>query len=384
MGKQFDVDEVSDLAVNPPDSILGEMADAARRAYCGIYQNNPGWVFAKSTFLAVGVVRTLDKFCADFTLPDIPTEPPFEGGQCAGARYNVFGYWGSSLQSAVHVISTSVFGPIDSIVVEAVPIFPGNPSSADLSEMTVQAYTQFGDANTYFNQAAPGIQLPGEPSIEVQVIPPDTDDCGNLPINLPPGVEPTDEELKDNIQITNINNETNNYTTVINRDGDNYVSFPAIVNVDNTAIAIDITGISIGEVSLDRPSGGDGGGDGGGNAQDTDSPPVPPVIEEEQEEEEGIEKEVENLVAIKVDVTVVPVNAQVWAYEGAPSVVFAGFVTFKKLGNWTPREHLDFEKSYFDAPEDAEGYAVAVREGYRVKVTEIKEKVTVINPEEQN
>ena len=366
---------VEGLVTNAPGTIMGEIADAARRSYCSVYSNNPAWAFAKRTFVLPIVKRTLDRYCADFPPAADPPDPPdFTGGQCVLAPYRVEVEYNLGTNQPTRTRTADVFGA----VVGASAIIG---TEIERNEIIVVASNADG-SNPNFQYVIDASSLTlGSPDfvniINITRLDGLPDDCGDPP--APPYDEipdPEDEDRIFDVDITNSDGDTNTYQTEITQSADNYLNYPPIIIVNDVEVGFDIGGVTFNNVT-NRRSGG-----GGGTGEDKvleDDPNEEDETEEEEKPETGVPEvvEAENLVAIEITAVGDDTVYDSTAGRGAPDVFRIGWVEFKKGQFFFSRQFINFEKSRFDAPDDADGYAITLVPGWLITVKEIRKKTEV-------
>lgn len=370
MSKNIDLFEWVGILSNGFTDLGQEIAGAARDLYCSQAQNNPFGVL-KNDPLTLDVSRkAIELFCG--TPPPPQPQQNFTGGQCL-TEYTL----------RCRCLASNVFGGADQVLEvnlatvdgAAAAILMESPGGSQILEVQ---YFRVGVAVPQvfpWNLSSSFRYIEG--TFEVELIRKDglPDDCGDPPpLWYPEEPPPADIDITNvDIDITNQAGETNTYNVTINRDENNYITFPPVINVNGTSVGIDATSINIGYYELNTPSGGGGEGD------ITIKPPNYPktiVIEEQIPipiENDSAEKDEEKLIGIYVNITNMPVNAKVVSGNGAPNLIYAGWVEFKRDTGYYPREYIDFSSSWFPAPEDATGYAVTLKQGYTGEVQEVKE-----------
>ena len=373
MNIRKNAEAVAGIVANGASDIVGELADAARKSYCKQYTENPYWVMARNNLIVPIVTRTLNNFCSDSPPPPPPPPPPFTGGQCGVIEYTM----------VLFAKSQSIFGgdPVDRTI-NAISVF-GEVISVEYDDSEAVQNVPFVCVHSGGNQTTPYTWnlsssqrlVPGTVRVEFVRVDGEVDECGDPPS---PGYDPTpppnDDDLTTTVNVTNNQGDSYDYNVTINRDPGGTIVFPPSINVSGVAVSIDIGGITVGSTTI-NVSGGGGGSDG-----DTFSPeggePSPELVEEEQpEEEEPPPKTVDKLVAVVINLTNIPVNADVTDGRGAPDIYYAGWIEFKNKGTYYSRQFINFASHRFQAPEENDGYAVTYRNGFSGAITEILEEV---------
>lgn len=369
MPQHISLEDYVQIAADGYSNLQEEIAGAAVSAYCAIAYDNPFAVFWNNNVTSPIIKRTLDKICSQPT-PE-PEPPPFSGGQCEGIRYRVGFEWRYGTNPMAEGYR-DVYGVVEGIGVEEyqggwrVCIYAGNAQGAQ----GVCYSLNFNPipTNNYNSEAITSV-TPLDGAV---------DDCGDpegggYPDQPPPDVSITNTT----VSITNTQGDTNEYSVTINNDITGYVRFPPIINVSGVSVGIDATGIEIGEFNITKNSGGGGSGSdinltgdgaGGSDVATEESDPI--------ETEEGYEKTVDNLIAIKIDITSIPSNASISSGHGAARVIYPGWVIFKNGEYHYERKYINFDKNYFEAPAQSDGYAVTIKPGYIAAVTEVVEAQT--------
>lgn len=369
MGERFTFSEVADIVSTGAVNVAQEVVVAARQVYCNFAQNSPFSVIYNNPLTSPLVTRALEELCG--TPPPPTPPPPYTGGQCPvqyTLRVTCQAIPRFETQPVARVINlATVVGAITGL---------SYYSTSSGQIVNVQVYRNGGEnpAEYPWNLGS-GARLV-ENTVGYQLIRKDglPDDCGDIPGGWYPETPPP---VVNNINTTVVNNagDENEYSVTINTDISGHISFPPILNINGVAVSIDVAGIAIGEIDIDVRSGGGGGGGSDitppPSASDDDSPP--PIIEPpEPIEEEEVEKEVEGLIGVYVNVTTLPVNAKISSGNGSPRIVYAGWLEFKRESGYFPRTFIDFEASYFPAPTDATGYAVCLKTGYTGTISVVK------------
>lgn len=109
-----------------------------------------------------------------------------------------------------------------------------------------------------------------------------------------------------------------------------------------------------------------------------DRPPPPDdddnLDKEEKDEEDPKDEETgDRLRWVKITLTKLPDKVQYG--DGAPNCYFAGWLEFRTASGYFPRQQINFQESFFPAPDGATGYAYTLTNGAEGKATVYKEKV---------
>ncbi len=362
--------ELRDRIANGVEDVTDVVAETARSFYCGIYNQTPGWVLRENVLVSPLARQVLGEMCTTEGIPPIP-QPPFTGGQCSGVNYRIRAEYNYTRQ----------FDPT-TYTDGNVTFSNGLPGAITRVDYTIQGGDAFvydidhtdGMQNTIGNVSQANVDtiLPETVVIVVERTDGQPDTCGNLPVEPENIAPPTDLDLITNYNTTLVNGDTINYDIRINRDTNNYISFPTVIDVGGVAVDFDVTGISIGEVNVNTPSGND---DSGVNKLPCNSIPVPVDLgDQEPVDDSTDEADVEKLVAVIVRITQVPVSEGIYSGYGAPDIIYPGWVEFKQGEDYYPRQFINFEKNYFPAPEGATGYAVTVKPGYTATIAKVTEQ----------
>lgn len=389
MAKLYSISDVANIAINKAADVTEEIIDAGRQFYCSLHQNHPAWTVAREFSDLSIILRAIDQMCEDggtYVPPPAP-QPPFEGGQCCDATYDVFvpyiirrcfnnqislqdanggvrvtgkvlgvrfDYIAGSTNSYAIIVDTELCNGSrqENFVVQRFGELALEPCFTN-NNQTPGAFRDSRTASEFFIDRV--VRVDGQP-----------DNCGSLPPEYPDEPDPTDPELTSTVTVTNINNETYDYDVTVNRDTNNTINFPPTIVVNDVTITMDITGITvINNNNTQKPSGGGSGGV-------AEEEPVEPQDENAGKEllvQPGtIEEDVPDIYAVIVDITNIPVNAKVSSGFGAPDKIFPGWLEFKVGSDYLPRQFIDFENSYFFAPEDATGYAITILTGYSASI----------------
>lgn len=376
MGTSYSIGEVIENAANGLVDTSQEIAEAAKQAYCTLYYGSPFAVIYNNTVTSPIVNKAMSKLCGA-PPPTLPP-PPFSGGQCEGVQYEVSVEW---RQNEGNLIETTriVWGTVKGFEPEEFQtgwrmcIKAGGQFDPGVSNCNSVSFVNGSDNPFSAYQITGVVRVDGQP-----------DDCGDPPSEWYPEIPPpTDIDITSTVSITNIDNQTTEYNVSVNRDGDQYIRFPAVLNVSGVSVGIDVTGISVGEINIGRRSGGGGGAsrdNGDSITQEEDGEGADVETEKLPEEEVGDSKEetVDKLVALEVYMTLVPGNAKTVTGRGAPDLIYGGWIEFQKDGLNYPRQFIDFRNSYYPAPDKATGYAITVKDGYRANVVKVVEKVPLV------
>ena len=385
------------------DDVALQIADIAKNFYCSIYNDTPAWVLRGNRLVSPIARRALESACA----PNLPPPPPpvVDGeGQC-GVEYQLRGkgiYQGSNI--AGYVCNSEInWGASGTFV----GYYIGHTLNEYIKGQSVIITAEYRDLNgdnqtedfvirSNDGTAGSGILVWNDSCSLVNnklgikdinsVLPYRTDglpdDCVAPPgyTEVPP---PPPGDLNTEVDITTVYGDQITYDITINPDSDGYPSFPPVINVSGVSVDIDALGIGIGEVNVGTPSGGGGGqgspdgGDITGGGPSASQGSDENVVEEEQEEiTEGEEKTVDNLVALKIEVVSMPVNAKIVYGNGGANIVYAGWVSFVKDGHLYPREWIDHKRNYYEAPEENTGYSVTNKKGFTLSIVEIRKDVS--------
>lgn len=374
MPDKFSFQEMRDNAANGLTTLSQEIGEAARSAYCAITQSNPFSVIYDNPLTSGIVKRALSDLCGQDP-PGTPP-PPFEGGQCRGVRYRVGIKY--RIQDGEEIETTrDVYGVVQNVTAEQFQtgwrlcLNAGTQLDPDAARCYSISFINLSE-NPFNNERISGVTpLDGA-----------DDKCGDPP---GPGYEseppPPDIIINRQVNITNNFGDETTYNVKVNRDGDRYVRFPPVLNVNGVSVGIDVTGVSVGDVNITRRSGGGGGranDPGDSVTQDSEDGVKEPELDETEEEETegGAEEGIERLVALKVIVVAQPSNAKIVYGRQGPDVIYAGWIEFSNDGFYYPRHYIDFQSQYYPAPDGATGYAVTLKKGYRASIIKVTEKVT--------
>lgn len=368
-----------------PD-IIGEIADAARKTYCGLYSNNPGWIFVKNNFTLPIVKRMSDDLCGDFPPPPPPVPAPFTGGQCEGETYRVSVTFDRYFNGNFVQEQTFVFNGVPASIQGATT--DRDPNDPRIGRIIVLTSNP-PDNEAVTKRPYGGVGVTADNlRVSVEIEGGGDDNCGDpdfepYPIDPPP--QPAD--LNQTITITNNNGDTFDYDTSVVVNNDGYPSFPTTININSLSIGVDIGGFTINNNK------------GGGGA-----PPPPDLLDEEEEEkkeeggtdivvrvtpqgerENGHVRTVADLTDVTIDLVKIPKSVSVSGGLGSPDVRYAGWIEFKSGNYYYERKFFHFKQMRFIAPEKNDGYAVFYKEGYSGMVTETTETEveTEENTEEQ-
>ena len=370
------------------------VAESARHFYCSVYNEAPGWVLRKNVLVSPLARQVLANACQPEGVPVLPP-PPYEGGQCP-VLYHVFGtyigknttncgvlsYW----RTSVSLVGTEVKSwiPLE-LKDQNVVIALKNGTFGDVRPMNQQLWesrnmgdtpgltiTQLDPALPCINNSSRdyGFRFKVTQVLRVDGLPDNCGDPAPEPENIPP---PNDSDITTNYNTTLVNGDRISYQIKINRDGDRYISFPAVINVGGVGVGIDIDGVNVGGININVKSGGGGGG-GAQNEPPEEKPPEPekpPVIVIEEKPGARKESGLVGLIGVKVSFSSIPKNAKLSDGNGTPRVIYGGWIEFEQAGFYYPRQYIDFDQSYYPAPGSANGYAVAIKRGYTANIFKI-------------
>lgn len=365
---RFPFSEFADIAANGAVGIAQEVATAGKQVYCTLVQNSPFSVMYNNPLTSPIVRRALGDFCGQ--PPPVTPPPPYTGGQCI-TQYTlrVTCMYTNRFQSGTFTQSINLATVTGAIT--ALSYFSTNSGQV----INVQVYRNNGINPTVYQWNLGSSNTLVQNTVGYQLIRKDglPDNCGDIPGGWYPTTPPPDVNNTTNINtnVTNQAGDTNSYSVTINRDRNNYINFPPVIVVNGITVSVDATGISIGEVNINKRSGGDTGSEDDINNTDTDEPVPTEELPPEEIPEEVIEKEVEKLIGISIDIGSIPTNAKIVSGNGGPNLIYAGWTQFKKGDNYYPRIYIDFVKTFFPAPEGCTGYAVTLKKGYSGEVKEL-------------
>lgn len=349
--------------------------DAAKQFVCGIYKSFPGsLVLAPSDF---GIKQSWDNLCYEpepTDLPGLPPPPvsPFDGGQCCGTYYDTYAilsYTGKPNPGAEDKIGSFLLGKVDGIY--------STYTSDGGSEVFMLRTTRCNGVSTLTDVLSVSSRDPARGVRITRVVAVSgPNNCGNPPATYPPSPPvPPGGYTSTPVAITNNDTTINNYVfnfypprtndypdntfppievnvvlddpyadfdykLVYNYDGTvdssavpKSSSLPSdvVTNIANTNNIVSGLGFLTTPPSLD------------------DNPSVAkkvvPVDDSKNEDEE-------DLLGIKVTITTLPDKS----HFGNPNVYFAGWIAFKLEDGYAPREQINFQASYFQAPPGARGW----------------------------
>lgn len=364
----YKIKEVAEIALNKAVDETEEVVEAARKFYCNLHQNHPAWTVARNFSNSSLILRAIDRMCDDgtYTPPPAPV-PPFTGGQCCSIRYDV--------RCFVNIVERDgddggrlgelqAFGRGKVIGGRVVDL--NNGTGVRSAEVVFEAC----DGTFIYRPVYQTVNMSLASTIDIAAVFPTegaTDNCGDPPADYPPEAPPTDNDLTQTVTITNIENNSYDYDVTVNRDTNNTINFPPSITVNNIAVNLDVTGITVGDTTnINIESGGNDSGV---------FPPLPVPVEDENAGKElvtepgAVEENVADLYAVLVNFTAIPFNAKISSGADAPRIIYGGWVEFKIGSDYLPREYIDFDNSVFLAPEGATGYAVTIKLGYNATIT---------------
>lgn len=383
---KYDWKDVGEILQRADDSVAKAIVGAVKTVYCAAYNLEPYWVYRDNPLTPALSRGALKALCGEDNVPPPPVAQ-IVFGQCE-VPYRWRPTFRISRDNASLGLTAGdlVQGIADSIQNGAItgvqfPIVPNNgffvgialggagnnQTTFKIQGINVEYHVNDG------NSSPPGTinaDIVTQSLFErVDGLP---DECGTPPPTYPPAPPPLDIDIIKNVVITDFDGGTTEIKVEINRDINNTINFPSIIRVGDVQVGIDVAGLTIGEININRRSGGGGGGSGEINPIPA---PTPPDTEETEETEEvdSLEEDCPGLVAIVVTTTVKPSNASIISGRGAPNVELIGWVEFKRENNYFPRTFLSFDKARIEAPGGADGYAITFKVGYRGKVKKIIE-----------
>lgn len=383
---------------------------------CGLYRDYPGAVVGQnpSPFLK-GLMDTL----CDDRPPGLPPPPssPFVGGQCLGIGYGFTTsspFVNQSLPSGL-VPNTSQTPPLWGRVTGFNPV--PHRGRFDNWYVSVTCAADSSSPNQINREVEVGLFSEASPVIgSLQRFDSQPDTCGDPPSSYPISVIPDDRKVG---SLTNIYNDGANFTVPLIYTPLS-ISAPLTINVGGVNFKFDFGGLTIGD--------GDGLSDVVNNiagsvtkiSNDTDvirndidivrndtdvinstvnrteesvvniagtisvvntlvtNAPIPPEsIEEEPPNDEPEREDIDNMFAVRVELTTIPINAKMQFGIAAPNVLYAGWFEFKRGTYAYPREPIAFQEGIFKAPMGADGYAYTLYVGYAGEATVIKLKPPV-------
>jgi hypothetical protein len=379
-----------------------QFIDRAKEFACGIYKNIPGALVPKTT--DAGYKLIWDDLCAgEAPLPGLPPPPvsPFEGGQCACSLYQIHveiynfavgGRWDA-------LSPQDIYGPITAVSLEF------DPMDGDVVYASCRGYAVEGciepTRRRLYRTGNPSQSFYNQVRVTRIVLRGGSNNCGNPPKAFPSAPPPPPNGYN-SPPTTIINNDGDEYKFIFNLQPPTIQKFPEdplppiTINVsgDDNDLSFDIDFNFGGEVSINKPGEGGGnlpsnfkyefqnlgtglGGVGAGVANlekeiyfENFPPPFidsPEVEKEEDDVTDGGKEEdgKDGLLGVLVELTKPPTDVQF----GTPNVNYAGWFTFLVQGGYTPRNPINFEKGYFEAPPGATGYALTFTKGAEGKVT---------------
>lgn len=378
-----------------------QFVDKARNFACGIYKNFPGALVPKPT--DAGYKHIWDDLCyepppSDLPGLPLPPVPPFSGGQCCNLAYKVVTT--STNDGGVTYFDYELpgvyFGKILGIVQKK--------QSDNAGGVSVSFDLQWEDCAGNVSSERQGLSPDnGQVRIVVKSVRPaygQLDNCGSPPKKYPdaPPIPPGGYKSPPTIINFNDGDENNfifNFYPPQKSDFPDTPFPPIAINVggvDND-LNFDINFNFGGDVNFSNPgTGGDlppalnnkfqnlsggvsslGGGLAGvkENLDFIFTPPSffdSPKVEVEEKDivdGGGEDDNKEGLLGVLVELTE-PAKEIIF---GTPNVHFAGWLTFLTQGGYTPRDPINFERSYFPAPEGATGYALTFTKGAKGKIT---------------
>lgn len=376
-----------------------DFVDKARTFACGIYKNVPGALVPNVS--DAGYKKIWDRLCynpppaEDPGLPD-PPAPPFSGGQCEYLYY--INYINSSGSPVIQ--QKGVRGPIYSYKLKKEATGIGSPFDFAWTFL-VDCHRMIPPFDRIIDRIDAGYATYGEarflgfePAPVNGVVPPDS--CGDpekqfpVPANpVPPdGFTSPPQPIQDNDQIINFY-IFNFFPPSRSRTPD--ADFPPIEFRVTSASADPVTQIPYVDFNLnlnfDGTHNADGSGSAGGGALGdmpkqinninnivsglgfVGSPPdfatSPNVDKENSNVGDGKEEDKDGLLGLLLTLTRLPDKA----HFGTPNVYFAGWVAFKTQQGYLPREQINFESSYFQAPPGSTGYTCTLTNGSQASIT---------------
>lgn len=286
MGLRFPISEFFESSGNAAAEFNENLRDGIATFACNLWSSFPGFITEGTTPTQSFARGFMNQACSPIQPPvPVPTTP-FTGGQCVGVLYNVqytFEYE-SNFNPGVPVSVTQqpftgIIGPIVSLTAtqsgprrfEYVAVHSGGAVTDTVLGPTTPVNTTIIPGGRFWTI----IRVDGMP-----------DNCGN-PNEQYPGGNPTFNDLRTTINITNLDGTDNNYELVYNKLTNQY-NFPMNFKLNGTNVTLDLSGITIfGPPEIIAPTSGndvpppgsDGGEDGIGNANDDEFPLVGyPVI----------------------------------------------------------------------------------------------------------
>lgn len=386
------------------DSILNE----ARNFACGLYKNQPGALIPNA---ANDVLRfAWDNLCDYPGSPGLPPPPsvPFQGGQCNCVLYSVSVFNDVSTGSGE---ALGVFGEVGGVRIVLIPRPDGEFSAS--YEILCRGFPGSGGCSVYqwyryrFSPFLPNAQNAKNAINSITRVDGQPDNCGNPPASYPPGAPPPPGGFVSPpvpIPLADGDSITVNFNFSPPSVPEGIADFipPIVINYFKPEFKIPIEFNFNGDVNFGAPSGGGGfsendrdtinnintninnvGGvtnninnkiDNFVNIQrnkkrpDSDFEPSPPPKPPGKHEQE-------NLEAVEINLTALPINAKKQWGAGAPDVVYAGWFEFQREGKSLPRHPIHFQGSVFKAPVGVDGYAYTLYIGYQGEARAIVNKL---------
>ena len=355
-----------------PLTILDEVAEAGRKAYCTLYTKNPGWIFVRDNLTLPFVVRFSDDLCRDYQPDTDYTPTPFTGGQCEFNTYNVVIEYIKYTEDGTPTQGITSALAVGKIV--DISTFPINPPDSYRCGIRITD-------NSPSDPRTRVLVIVGQPTVEIKITnikidlaSGQEDLCGNIvETPFPPPTESPDKYINNYYTVENIFGDKIDYYVEVQKDGDFNLTFPFVYATASFEATLDLGGITI----KNRKGSG-----GGGNPE--------PLAEEEEEAGEsedtvyervprgdktgGHTVSVDNLVSLDITMTDRPKNASVTHGDGSPDVHYWGWYEFRNGNLNYERIFLQFEGHYAVAPDGATGYAIYYKPGYTGNIVETRVK----------
>lgn len=390
-----------------------ELADAAKSFACGIYREMPGALIPNPLSDMLNFIW--DDFCGappqnPANLPP-PATSPFDGGQCCGSYYDVYGilsYSNKPNPGTEAKIGDFLLGKVGGIV---------KSLTSDGGSEIFQLKMTFCNGNVYYKDLLSVSTQDAQRGAKITrvVVQNGADNCGSLPKEYPPAPPPPPGGYNSPpipIQINNGDfiNVTFNFVPPPPPPPGGKLP-PIVINLVKPELNLKfpITFHFNGEIDF----GDNIGGDFNYNQDDRDTlnnisattnntnenttnlnntvnnfynnyqkdqdkkdnkPPLPTDFDPPRPAVLPGRYEQERLAFVEVDLTTIPKNTKSQSGDGAPDVFYAGWFEFLREGKSLPRNYIHFANNCFVAPVGADGYAFTLYNGYQGYATAITNK----------
>jgi hypothetical protein len=297
-------------------------------------------------------------------LPPVAT-PPFSGGQCDGVAYKLevrYTNFNDTSGAPTRTWRTAYFGKLGSVFLSNnVPGYPGAKVLVARSAIHPQLPT--GEQYLVIGAVGDNATIDNIYTYRTDNQP---DLCGDPPAELPDDPPRDPSDFTDNIPVvhTDPNGDPvreDNLPICIPIDSD--LNLPLQINVGETVVILDISGIT----TSDDNAGGNPGG--------TPVKRIPSPVKGKYKKTVGAEKSgdtqtfSDDLIWVTLEITKKPKNPRTQWGDTGPDVLYCGWFEFKVDEQFGVRVPIHWDKNVYLAPDGACGYGYTVYKGFSAIAT---------------